>query len=195
MAGVPDAAVCRVHDVGEVDGLALPVHGIRGRGGPGFPDPPDPTAPRKTRQSTSLANCRGPCRRAREGRAAPRPEAPERDARGTGRVRITAFGLAGLAETIQGDHVGSGTPPTFPAATGGTRRDPRSDVFALGLVLYDVHRSASLPGPEPGLDPKQHEQSSRSSFRFGGGHRAGGGSRDPALPLEPDPPAARPTLP
>src|SRR5437870_7893497 len=56
---------------------------------------------------------------------------------GRGRVRITDFGLAGLAAEIAGADVGSGTPAYMaPEQSTGREVTPRSDVYALGLVLY-----------------------------------------------------------
>ena len=64
---------------------------------------------------------------------------------GRGNVRITDFGLAGLAETIQGDDVRSGTPAYMsPEQLAGREVTVRSDIYALGLVLYELlHRQAS----------------------------------------------------
>jgi len=56
---------------------------------------------------------------------------------GEGRVRITDFGLAGLAAEIQ--DIRSGTPAYMaPEQLGGREVSARSDIFALGLVLYEI---------------------------------------------------------
>jgi len=56
---------------------------------------------------------------------------------GNGRVRITDFGLAGVAEEIQ--DVRSGTPAYMaPEQLAGREVSVRSDIFALGLVLYEL---------------------------------------------------------
>jgi serine/threonine-protein kinase len=56
-----------------------------------------------------------------------------------GNVRITDFGLAGLADEIQGDDVRSGTPAYMsPEQLAGREVTVRSDVYALGLVLYEL---------------------------------------------------------
>src|SRR3954452_17352480 len=55
-----------------------------------------------------------------------------------GRVRITDFGLAGLAGTFT--DVRSGTPAYMaPEQLAGTDVSERSDIFALGLVLYEIY--------------------------------------------------------
>jgi hypothetical protein len=71
------------------------------------------------------------------------------DARG--HVRLTDFGLAGLAEEIQGAEVRSGTPAYMaPEQLTGKEVTVRSDIYALGLVLYELftgkrpHESDSL---------------------------------------------------
>jgi hypothetical protein len=55
-----------------------------------------------------------------------------------GRVRITDFGLAGLAGTFQ--DIRSGTPGYMaPEQLAGRDVSVRSDVFALGLVLFEIY--------------------------------------------------------
>ena len=58
---------------------------------------------------------------------------------GQGNVRITDFGLAGLAETLHGDDVRSGTPAYMaPEQLAGREVTVRSDIYSLGLVLYEI---------------------------------------------------------
>jgi serine/threonine-protein kinase len=58
---------------------------------------------------------------------------------GRGRVRLTDFGLAGIAEDISGADIRSGTPQYMsPEQLEGREVTARSDIYALGLVLYEV---------------------------------------------------------
>ncbi|HVG31230.1 MAG TPA: serine/threonine-protein kinase [Pyrinomonadaceae bacterium] len=56
-----------------------------------------------------------------------------------GNVRVTDFGLAGLAEEFQGRDIGAGTPAYMaPEQLAGREVTARSDIYALGLVLYEI---------------------------------------------------------
>ena len=58
---------------------------------------------------------------------------------GRGNVLITDFGLAGLADQIQGAEVRNGTPAYMaPEQLAGKEVTTRSDIYSLGLVLYEV---------------------------------------------------------
>jgi predicted Ser/Thr protein kinase len=58
---------------------------------------------------------------------------------GRGQVVITDFGLAGVADQIRGAEIRSGTPAYMsPEQIAGTEVTMRSDIYALGLVLYEV---------------------------------------------------------
>src|SRR5580698_11000380 len=58
---------------------------------------------------------------------------------GRGQVVITDFGLAGVADDIRGPEVRSGTPAYMsPEQLSGKEVTMRSDIYALGLVLYEV---------------------------------------------------------
>ena len=86
---------------------------------------------------------------------------------GRGRARITDFGIAGLAWSIQ-DDAGAGTPAYMaPEQLSGEHVSARSDLYAFGLVLYELlsgqqafdDRREAEAKPEPlsnlvpGLDP------------------------------------------
>jgi serine/threonine protein kinase len=56
-----------------------------------------------------------------------------------GNVRVTDFGLAGLAEEIRSDELRAGTPAYMaPEQLAGKEVSVRSDIYSLGLVLYEV---------------------------------------------------------
>jgi serine/threonine protein kinase len=58
---------------------------------------------------------------------------------GRGQVVITDFGLAGVADDIRGQEIRSGTPAYMaPEQLEGKEVSTRSDIYALGLVLYEV---------------------------------------------------------
>ena len=59
---------------------------------------------------------------------------------GQGNVRITDFGLAGLAESLREGDVRSGTPGYMsPEQLLGHEVTTRSDIYSLGLVLYELY--------------------------------------------------------
>jgi serine/threonine protein kinase len=58
---------------------------------------------------------------------------------GAGKVRITDFGLAGIAATIQGAEVRAGTPAYMaPEQLAGKEVTVKSDIYSLGLILYEI---------------------------------------------------------
>jgi len=58
---------------------------------------------------------------------------------GRGRVRITDFGLAALVEELRKDEVLAGTPGYMaPEQVASGQVTPRTDVYAAGLVMYEV---------------------------------------------------------
>src|SRR5262245_23900818 len=58
---------------------------------------------------------------------------------GRGRARITDFGLAGVAEELGGEDAHAGTPAYMsPEQLTGKGVTVRSDLYALGLVLYEI---------------------------------------------------------
>jgi serine/threonine-protein kinase len=58
---------------------------------------------------------------------------------GQGKVRLTDFGLAGLADALAGEDVRSGTPSYMsPEQLAGREVTVRSDIYALGLLVYEL---------------------------------------------------------
>ena len=58
---------------------------------------------------------------------------------GRGHVLITDFGLAGLADQLHGPEVRNGTPAYMaPEQLAGREVTMRSDIYSLGLVLYEI---------------------------------------------------------
>ena len=58
---------------------------------------------------------------------------------GQGKVRLTDFGLAGLASSVAGEDVRSGTPSYMsPEQLQGREVTVRSDIYALGVLLYEL---------------------------------------------------------
>jgi len=73
---------------------------------------------------------------------------------GQGQVRITDFGLAGMAEQLRDVH--SGTPAYMaPEQRAGQEVTSRSDIYALGVVLHELFtgKRPSAEGSKPELDP------------------------------------------
>ena len=58
---------------------------------------------------------------------------------GTGKIRITDFGLAGVAAGIKGEEARAGTPAYMaPEQLAGREVTPKSDIYSLGLILYEI---------------------------------------------------------
>lgn len=56
-----------------------------------------------------------------------------------GKIRITDFGLAGLAVSMQGAEIRAGTPAYMaPEQLAGLEVTPRSDIYSLGLIFYEI---------------------------------------------------------
>ena len=58
---------------------------------------------------------------------------------GAGKIRITDFGLASLAASVQGADARAGTPAYMaPEQLAGREVTPKSDIYSLGLILYEI---------------------------------------------------------
>jgi serine/threonine-protein kinase len=136
---VTHAAVCRVHDIGEVDGHPyLSMEFVDGedlgsllkRIGRLSPDKAAELG-RQVCAGLAAAHAKGVLHRDLK------PGNVMID--GQGHARITDFGLAGLAEGVGGDDVRSGTPAYMsPEQLDGREVTPRSDLYSLGLLLYEL---------------------------------------------------------
>jgi serine/threonine-protein kinase len=84
---------------------------------------------------------------------------------GRGRARITDFGLAGLAHEMQGADLRSGTPAYMaPEQLAGREVSIRSDLYALGLVLYELFTGkAAYKASTPAELAKLHQESAPTS--------------------------------
>jgi hypothetical protein len=88
---------------------------------------------------------------------------------GRGRARITDFGLAGLAGEFSKHDLGSGTPAYMaPEQLEGREVSARSDIYSLGLLLYEVftgRRAFDAPSLDEMLRQREtSEPPSISSF-------------------------------
>jgi hypothetical protein len=83
---------------------------------------------------------------------------------GRGRARITDFGLAAVAEEIRGPEIQAGTPAYMaPEQSAGHAVSVRSDIYSLGLVLYELF-TGKKAFPTPLSEPTP---SAPSSFMEG----------------------------
>jgi hypothetical protein len=143
--------VCRVYDIGEVDGAVfLSMEYVDGedlasllRRIGRLPSDKGLEIARRLCAGLAAAHEKGVLHRDLK------PANVMLDARG--QLRLTDFGLAGLAEDIGGADVRSGTPAYMaPEQLTGNEATIRSDLYALGLVLYELftgrrpHDSSSL---------------------------------------------------
>jgi serine/threonine-protein kinase len=136
---VSHPAVCRVYDVGEADGhLFLSMELVDGENLASLLRrigrlPPDKAKDIARQLCAGLA-------------AAHEKGVLHRDLKpanvmldGEGNVRITDFGLAGLAESLGEEDVRSGTPSYMsPEQLLGREVSVRSDIYGLGLLLYEL---------------------------------------------------------
>jgi serine/threonine-protein kinase len=136
---VSHPAVCRVYDIGELEGQPfLTMEYVDGedlasllrRIGRLPPDKAEDIA-RQLCAGLAAAHERGVLHRDLK------PDNIMLD--GRGKVRITDFGLSGLAESFAGDEVRSGTPAYMsPEQLAGREVTAASDIYALGLLLYEL---------------------------------------------------------
>src|SRR5262249_24162729 len=77
---------------------------------------------------------------------------------GRGRVRLTDFGLAAVAVDLSASELRAGTPrDQAPEQLSGSEVTVRSDLFALGLVLYEVFTGKrAYPGAKRNGTPSTH---------------------------------------
>jgi protein kinase-like protein len=131
--------VCRVYDVGEIDGqMYLSMEYVDGedlasllRRIGRLPTDKGVEIARKLCAGLAAAHEKGVLHRDLK------PGNVMLDARG--QVLLTDFGLAGLADQISGAEVRNGTPAYMaPEQLSGKEVTARSDIYALGLVLYEI---------------------------------------------------------
>ncbi len=83
---------------------------------------------------------------------------------GRGRVRITDFGLSGLAEAFEGLELRAGTPAYMaPEQLAGREVSVRSDLYALGLVLYEVFTGRRAFDADNAVELAQNRESGPTS--------------------------------
>jgi hypothetical protein len=136
--------VCRVYDVGEVDGqLFLSMEFVPGRDLASvlrsigrLPEEKAVDIARQLCAGLAALHDRGVLHRDLK----PANVMLDED----GRVRITDFGLAGAVDRVQAGDIRSGTPRYMaPEQFAGREVTPRSDIYALGLVLYEIFTGKS----------------------------------------------------
>jgi serine/threonine-protein kinase len=143
--------VCRVHDIGEAEGLTfLSMEYVDGedlasllRRIGKFPQDKALEIARQLCAGLAAAHSKGVIHRDLK------PANIMLD--GQGHVRITDFGIAGMVERIR--DVGSGTPAYMsPEQLAGKDVTPRSDIYALGIVLCEL-----LTGKRPPLKSSESD--------------------------------------
>ena len=80
---------------------------------------------------------------------------------GRGRVRITDFGLAGTAEEIAAEKGGGGTPAYMaPEQANSGKATVQSDIYSLGLVLFELFTGKRAADVTPRPDPARPDSDS-----------------------------------
>jgi serine/threonine-protein kinase len=161
---VSHPTLCRVYDVGEADGLIFltmeyvdgeDLASLQRRIGR-LPQDKGVEIARQLCAGLAAAHARGILHRDLK------PENIMLD--GQGQVRVTDFGLAAVKDTVSGDEVRSGTPAYMsPEQLRGHEVTVRSDVYSLGLVLYELFTGRRPYDGRTVRDlTRQHEQESPS---------------------------------
>jgi hypothetical protein len=136
---VTHPCVCRAYDVGEVDGVPFVTME--------YVDGEDLTSllrrigrlPEAKAVQVALQLCAGLAAAHEQGILHRDLKPANVMIDGRGRVRITDFGLAILADQVRAADVRSGTPAYMaPEQFAGREVTVRSDLYALGLVLYEI---------------------------------------------------------
>jgi serine/threonine-protein kinase len=136
---VSHANVCRVYDIGDVDGLPfISMEYVDGEDLAGLLRRigrlPEDKAVQMARQL-----CAGLAAAHEQGIVHRDLKPANVMIDGRGRVRITDFGLAGLSDVIEGREALVGTPAYMsPEQLQGKLISAKSDLYALGLVLYEM---------------------------------------------------------
>jgi serine/threonine protein kinase len=82
---------------------------------------------------------------------------------GRGQVVITDFGLAGVADQIHGAEVRSGTPAYMaPEQLAGKEVSVRSDIYSLGVVLYEIFTGKRAFGEIPTKTSRKEQEETLS---------------------------------
>ena len=146
---VSHANVCRVHDIGEIDGMQfLSMEYVDGedlasllRRIGRLPSDKALQISRQICAGLAAAHDKGVLHRDLK------PANVMLDGRGS--VRITDFGLAGLAAELRGQAGRAGTPAYMaPEQFAGQGVTVKSDIYALGLVLYEIFTGKPVYRPE-----------------------------------------------
>ncbi len=136
---VTHPAVCRVHDLGEIEGRPfLSMEYVDGENLSSLvrrigrlPKDKAKDIGRQIALGLSAAHAKGVLHRDLK------PDNVMLD--GRGKVRITDFGLAAVVASVRGEDVKSGTPAYMsPEQLAGREVTFRSDVYSLGLVLFEL---------------------------------------------------------